>query len=152
MRLMKTALFIFGLASVFFIIGNSFAQNGMHQHGQAMMGMQTGDSTVTMPGNTMIQPGTRNQYGQMGMQNDSTVMMQGQSMTEPNQAICPVMGNKIDKNVFADYKGKRIYFCCGTCLEAFKKNPEKYLQLMEKQGIRLQNIPAAKSGSEKSGT
>ena len=151
MRLMKTALFIFGLASVFFITGNSFAQNGMHQHGQTMMGMQTEDSTVTMPGNTMMQPGARHQYGP-GMQNDSTVMMQGQSMMEANQTICPVMGNKIDKNVYADYKGKRIYFCCGNCLEAFKKNPEKYLQLMKKQGIRLQNTPAAKSGSEKSGT
>ena len=27
---------------------------------------------------------------------------------------------------FADYKGRRYYFCCADCPKAFKKNPEKY--------------------------
>ncbi|MCL7393323.1 MAG: YHS domain-containing protein [Thaumarchaeota archaeon] len=26
-----------------------------------------------------------------------------------------------------EYKGKTYYFCCGYCLEEFRKNPEKYL-------------------------
>jgi YHS domain-containing protein len=25
-----------------------------------------------------------------------------------------------------DYKGKKYYFCSNECLEAFKKDPEKY--------------------------
>ncbi|RJR38560.1 MAG: YHS domain-containing protein [Deltaproteobacteria bacterium] len=47
----------------------------------------------------------------------------------PDQtAVCPVMGGKkINPNLFTDYNGKRIYFCCPPCLEAFKKNPEQYL-------------------------
>lgn len=40
------------------------------------------------------------------------------------------MGGKIDKSVYADYKGKRIYFCCAGCPETFLKDPEKYLALL----------------------
>ncbi len=44
------------------------------------------------------------------------------------QTECPVMvGNKIDPNIYADYKGKRVYFCCNSCKSVFGKNSEKYL-------------------------
>jgi YHS domain-containing protein len=44
------------------------------------------------------------------------------------QTMCPVMeGNKIDKNVFVEYQGKKVYFCCAQCKAAFEKEPEKYL-------------------------
>jgi len=44
------------------------------------------------------------------------------------QTTCPVMdGNKINKNVFVEYKGKKVYFCCADCKAAFEKEPEKYL-------------------------
>ncbi|MHC4645491.1 MAG: efflux RND transporter periplasmic adaptor subunit [Planctomycetota bacterium] len=43
------------------------------------------------------------------------------------QAICPVMGGKIDKNIFTEYKGKKVYFCCPACKPEFEKTPEKYL-------------------------
>ena len=46
---------------------------------------------------------------------------------EAEQTLCPVMGNAIDKNIFVDYKGKRVYFCCKPCIEDFEKEPEKYL-------------------------
>lgn len=57
------------------------------------------------------------------------------------QAICPVMAGKIDKNVHADYKGKRIYFCCSGCLDEFNKDPEKYMKAMEKEGVTLEKTP-----------
>ncbi|HUT37359.1 MAG TPA: hypothetical protein VNE39_28005, partial [Planctomycetota bacterium] len=28
------------------------------------------------------------------------------------QTTCPVMGGKIDRKLFVDYEGKRIYVCC----------------------------------------
>ena len=28
------------------------------------------------------------------------------------QTTCPVMGNPINKDIYADYSGKRVYFCC----------------------------------------
>jgi YHS domain-containing protein len=44
------------------------------------------------------------------------------------QTTCPVMdGNKINKTVFVEYKGKKVYFCCAQCKAAFEKEPEKYL-------------------------
>jgi YHS domain-containing protein len=43
------------------------------------------------------------------------------------QTTCPVMdGNPIDKNVFTEYKGKKVYFCCQDCAAKFKAEPEKY--------------------------
>lgn len=43
------------------------------------------------------------------------------------QTTCPVMGGAIDKNVFVEYKGKKVYFCCAQCKAEFEKAPEKYL-------------------------
>jgi YHS domain-containing protein len=44
------------------------------------------------------------------------------------QTTCPVMvGNKIDPNIYTEYKGKRVYFCCPRCKAAFEADPERYL-------------------------
>jgi YHS domain-containing protein len=49
------------------------------------------------------------------------------AVTKAEQTTCPVMdGNKIDKNVFVEYKGKKVYFCCAACKSVFEKDPEKY--------------------------
>jgi YHS domain-containing protein len=43
------------------------------------------------------------------------------------QTICPVMGGPINKDIFVEYKGKKVYFCCAQCKGEFEKEPEKYL-------------------------
>ena len=43
------------------------------------------------------------------------------------QTVCPVMGGAIDTKYFAEYQGKKVYFCCPACIAAFEKEPEKYL-------------------------
>ncbi len=43
------------------------------------------------------------------------------------QTVCPVMGGKINKDIFTEYKGKKVYFCCEACKPEFEKNPEKYI-------------------------
>ena len=63
---------------------------------------------------------------------------------EKAQENCPVMGNPIDKKVYADYKGKRVYFCCKMCIEAFEKDPDKYLKKFQEDGVVLEKAP--KSG------
>ena len=60
------------------------------------------------------------------------------------QTTCPVLGGKINKEVYTDYKGQRIYFCCQGCDVEFKKDPEKYLQKMKEQGVTPEKTPAAK--------
>ena len=49
------------------------------------------------------------------------------------QTTCPVMGGEINKDLYVDYKGRRVYFCCPGCPEKFKENPEKYVQKLEAQ-------------------
>ncbi|MHC4206323.1 MAG: YHS domain-containing protein [Planctomycetota bacterium] len=43
------------------------------------------------------------------------------------QTICPVMGGAINKAVFIEYKGKKVYFCCDPCKDKFKEAPEQYI-------------------------
>ena len=58
------------------------------------------------------------------------------------QTTCPVLGGNIDKKVYADYKGKRIYFCCSGCDAEFKKDPEKYMKKLQEEGVTLEPAPA----------
>ncbi len=51
--------------------------------------------------------------------------MEVASATE--QTTCPVMGAPIDKNIFVEYEGKKVYFCCESCETKFKENPEMYV-------------------------
>ncbi len=46
---------------------------------------------------------------------------------ETEQTTCPVMGNPIDKNIYVEYEGKKVYFCCTSCKGEFEKDPEKYI-------------------------
>lgn len=43
------------------------------------------------------------------------------------QTICPVMAGAIDKTIFVEYQGKKVYFCCAGCKDKFEAEPEKYL-------------------------
>ncbi len=59
------------------------------------------------------------------------------------QTMCPVMDDEINKKFFADYQGKRVYFCCNACPARFKKDPTKYITKMEAEGITLEKTPQA---------
>ncbi|UCC98646.1 MAG: YHS domain-containing protein [Phycisphaerales bacterium] len=43
------------------------------------------------------------------------------------QTTCPVMGGAINKDIFIEYQGKKVYFCCPGCEDQFKEEPEKYI-------------------------
>lgn len=79
-----------------------------------------------------------------------------------SQTVCPVDGAEIDRDVFVDVKGKRIYLCRTECARRCKANPEKYecfrnfcrdgcrvkvnadpdkyLKILEDQGIALEEV------------
>ena len=65
------------------------------------------------------------------------------------QTNCPVMGGKIDKKIYADHDGKRVYFCCPACIEPFKKEPAKHIKKLEDEGVELAKVPAVKEKQEK---
>lgn len=61
------------------------------------------------------------------------------------QTTCPVMkGSTVKKELFADVKGKRIYVCCGGCISAIKKDPDKYLKVLADAGVELEDAPVKK--------
>ena len=43
------------------------------------------------------------------------------------QETCPVMGSPINEELFVEYQGKKVYFCCAGCPEKFLENPEQYV-------------------------
>jgi YHS domain-containing protein len=47
------------------------------------------------------------------------------------QTVCPVMGGKINPDIYVDHNGRRVYFCCKACVEQFKEEPEKYLKKLD---------------------
>jgi uncharacterized membrane protein/YHS domain-containing protein len=51
---------------------------------------------------------------------------------EPTNKFCPVMeGEPVDAEIFVDYKGRRVWFCCDSCVEDFNADPEKYLARLD---------------------
>jgi YHS domain-containing protein len=61
------------------------------------------------------------------------------------QTTCPVMGGKINNDIYADYEGKRVYFCCEACISTFKKDPAKYLKKLESDGVVLKTVSTGDS-------
>ncbi|NLI82364.1 MAG: TRASH domain-containing protein [Deltaproteobacteria bacterium] len=47
----------------------------------------------------------------------------------------------MDRKVFAEHEGKRVYFCCSSCPEEFRKDRAKYIKEMESQGVVLERSP-----------
>ena len=58
------------------------------------------------------------------------------------QTECPILGGAIDKRLYVDYKGYRIYFCCKGCPEQFMENPEKYMKILRESGVTLEKAPS----------
>ena len=57
---------------------------------------------------------------------------------------CVVMGGKINKDVYVDYKGQRVYFCCAGCVKEFNKDPEKYLKKLRDAGVEPEKTPKSR--------
>ena len=49
------------------------------------------------------------------------------STNQTQQTVCPVMAGAINKNIYTEYKGKKVYFCCADCKAKFEADPEKYI-------------------------
>jgi YHS domain-containing protein len=63
----------------------------------------------------------------------SALMVPAFAQKKPTDIECPVMpDHKVNikkatkSKMFADYKGRRYFFCCAGCVPAFNKEPDKY--------------------------
>jgi YHS domain-containing protein len=78
------------------------------------------------------------QTAQMDSSQQSTMVHSkstSQEAVNVGNKICPVTGEKIDEKIKAtyEYKGKIYNFCCAACIEEFKKNPDKYIQIVNEE-------------------
>ena len=60
-----------------------------------------------------------------------------------SQTTCPVMGGTINKELYADYNGERVYFCCMACPPQFEKDPQKFIDKLKAMGQEPEKVPAA---------
>ena len=67
--------------------------------------------------------------------------------TAKMQDSCPITGEKINRDIHVDYKGKRIYFCCPNCPELFMKEPEKFMKAFREKNVQLEDSPKEKAGA-----
>jgi len=84
------------------------------------------------PGGTV----TSAEHGHVHDESDGHTHGQASMTDEPIEAVtaaieqktCPIMeGNPINKALFVEYKGKKVYFCCPGCEDKFNAEPEKYV-------------------------
>lgn len=70
-------------------------------------------------------------------QNISTEAPKVQPAVNVGNKICPVSGEKIGVNNMPpatfEYEGKIYHFCCSGCIEEFKKDPQKYIAIINEE-------------------
>lgn len=59
------------------------------------------------------------------------------------QTNCPIMGGAINKKLFVEQDGVRIYVCCGGCIAPVKKDFAAIRAKLEKQGVTLETVKPA---------
>ena len=68
----------------------------------------------------------------------TTTAATNEEVSKPEDAgntICPVSGEQIDEIAKATYvyEGKIYNFCCPSCIDTFKKDPQKYIKKIEQE-------------------
>src|SRR4051794_9177106 len=68
---------------------------------------------------------------------------------KPINKKCPVEGGDVDPKVTTEYKGKLIGFCCDGCPDEFKKDPAKYMAIVDKELAAEKKGDGAKDDAKK---
>lgn len=61
--------------------------------------------------------------------------------TSKVQTTDAISGKPIDKSVYVDYKGRRIYFCCDDSKKGFETNSATVLRKLKEQGVMPEKTP-----------
>ncbi len=117
-----------------------------------LSGLQGGERVVTR-GNFAID-------SQMQLAGKPSLFMarglDGETQTENNaessgekQTHCPIMGGEIDPEVFTDYRGVRIYFCCPPCIDEFLAAPQENIKKLPRSvQVKLSTANAAETNDD----
>lgn len=89
----------------------------------------------------------------MGDSSKATVATKSTIVTDTTklkpQTTCPIQGDPINKNLYVDYKGKRIYVCCQGCIAEVKKDPEGAIKKLALLGQAPETIAPVKKSATK---
>ena len=67
-----------------------------------------------------------------------------------NHETCAIMlGDEIDPEEFSEVLGKKVYFCCGTCVKAFDKATAYYLKAIPELAKKFSAEEQKKLGVDK---
>jgi Cu(I)/Ag(I) efflux system membrane fusion protein len=89
-------------------------------------GLMEGEQVVTH-GNFKIDSELQLQ-GKPSLMNPTVIMpRENHPVAAGEQTLCPVMDAPVNKDLFVEYKGMKVYFCCPGCSDKFLADPEKYL-------------------------
>ncbi|MFH1699698.1 MAG: hypothetical protein ABIE07_03840 [Candidatus Zixiibacteriota bacterium] len=76
----------------------------------------------------------------------ASAIFAGEAEKEPakkefkKQTNCPVMGGKINPEIYTDIQGQRVYHCCPMCSKSLKEDPDKYFKKAAEENILFENI------------
>ena len=78
---------------------------------------------------------TSDEHHSHGAGGKATATGSGHKADGEVQKHCPVSGEEIDEKskVIYEYEGKTYEFCCPGCAEQFKKDPERYIQKINRE-------------------
>lgn len=146
-----TAPLITGKRAVVYI---ATANEGEYEGREVTLGRKAGDYYVVLDG---LNEGDRVVVNG-NFRIDSALQIMGRpsmmnaspagNMQGTPQAKCPVMGGNINRDVYVDHEGYRIYFCCPGCDGKFRKDPDVYIQQMKKDGIDLEPVKTEPSNEQ----
>lgn len=83
--------------------------------------------TGTGSGTSTTQKDVSKDAGTMADMAKDTATKAAETVAGTEQTLCPVMGKPINKDVYVEYEGKKVYFCCPDCKAKFLANPKDYL-------------------------
>lgn len=130
---MKSKLIIFVLSALFVCAGSVFASEG-HDHSDHKGSM--------MEDHEM-------------MEDEHKEGMNESKAVEVGNKICPVSGEKVGGDmgeiVKYEYKGKIYNLCCTMCAKDFKKDPEKYIKIVEEEMKQYKEGHADHEGESEQG-
>ena len=52
-------------------------------------------------------------------------------LLENIQKFCPISGDDINKKHYLDYQGRRVYFCCRSCIKTFTADPATMIKRLD---------------------
>ena len=124
-------------------------KSGTYEGREVELGPRAGDAYVVLSG---VREGEKVVVsGNMKLDSELQLLARPSMMNpqgEQPQTKCPVMGGVIDREVYTDYDGFRIYFCCAGCDAEFHKDPERYLSEMRQAGVVPERTPGGRDSVE----